>query len=189
MVEDPQADNKNIQQKPELYSKNESGGWKFSVKNNDEQAKNRIIEIIKNFPEPNKIPDRAFGNCENLIKIEIPSNVTSIGNFAFSWCSNLTQIEIPESVTEIGSHAFFNCSILTQISIPNSVTSIGSHAFAGCNNLNQIKIPKDKQLISMVFDAITSSNIAPTITFTPNQSKEYNNPNIPPLEKKDRDPR
>ena len=66
---------------------------------------------------------------------DIPSSVTSIGDWAFYDCSSLTSINIPNSVTSIGTFAFYGCSALTSITIPNSVTSIGSYAFNYCNNL------------------------------------------------------
>ena len=63
---------------------------------------------------------------------DIPSSVTSIGDWAFYDCSSLTSINIPNSVTSIGTFAFYGCSALTSITIPNSVTSIGSYAFQSC---------------------------------------------------------
>lgn len=63
---------------------------------------------------------------------DIPSSVTSIGDWAFYDCSSLTSINIPNSVTSIGTFAFYGCSALTSITIPNSVTSIGSYAFGNC---------------------------------------------------------
>jgi len=62
----------------------------------------------------------------------VPTSVTTIGNYAFSGCSGLTRISIPSSVTSIGEYAFDGWRSLTSISIPSSVTSIGEYAFAGC---------------------------------------------------------
>ena len=72
---------------------------------------------------------------------EIPSSVTSIGDYAFFALGNMTSITIPNSVTTIGDEAFCNCSSLTSITIPDSVTSIGSGAFSGCSGLTSIIIP------------------------------------------------
>ena len=82
----------------------------------------------------------AFQNCENLITIEIPDSVTSIGLAAFSKCSSLTSIEIPDGVTSIDSSAFYRCSSLTSIEIPDSVTSIGERAFYECGSLSSVTI-------------------------------------------------
>ena len=82
-----------------------------------------------------------FYGKNNLIKILLPENLTSIGDEAFFECSSLTSITIPNSVTSIGSLAFYNCDALTSITIPNSVTSIGNSAFARCDALTSITIP------------------------------------------------
>lgn len=109
-----------------------------------------------------EIGNEAFGGCESLTSIEIPSSVTSIGSLAFSrsgltsieipssvtsigWGafrrSGLTSIEIPSSVTVIDEEVFEDCSSLTSVVIPSSVTSIEYYAFAGCDNLTSIEIP------------------------------------------------
>ncbi|MDE7208510.1 MAG: leucine-rich repeat protein [Clostridia bacterium] len=60
---------------------------------------------------------------------------------AFWGCSSLTSIEMPSSVSSIGEWAFYNCSGLTSIEIPSSVTIIGEYAFYGCNSLAKITLP------------------------------------------------
>ena len=82
-----------------------------------------------------------FEGKENLVRIILPTNLTSIGYRAFKGCSSLTSITIPESVTSIGESAFCWCYSLTSITIPNSVTSIGVIAFAGCSSLTSLTIP------------------------------------------------
>ncbi|MGN1297902.1 MAG: leucine-rich repeat protein [Clostridia bacterium] len=111
---------------------------------------------------------RAFTN--NILVVEIPGTVTSIGSYAFGHpnnnqsftalekvvmeygvkstgyyafqnCSSLTNIEIPDSVTNIESLAFSECTSLSNITIPSSVTSIGDSAFQYCRSLTSITIP------------------------------------------------
>ena len=100
-------------------------------------------EVIK-LEIPNgvtSIGDYAFDGCSGLTEITIPDSVTKIGNYAFKDCIGLTSIDIPNSVTSIGSWAFYKCSGLTKITIPDSVTSIGSWAFCDCSGLTEITIP------------------------------------------------
>ena len=87
------------------------------------------------------IGEWAFAYCHSLTSITIPNSVTSIGIQAFWKCYSLTSVTIPNSVTSIGDEAFRDCSSLTSIIIPNSVTSIGGFAFAGCSSLTSITIP------------------------------------------------
>ena len=81
----------------------------------------------------------AFYRCYNLVSVNIPDSVTSIGEYAFDGC-NLTSITIPNSVTSIRKGAFYSCKSLTSITIPNSVTSIGEYAFYGCKSLTSINV-------------------------------------------------
>ena len=85
----------------------------------------------------------AFGGCESLTHIEIPSSVTNIDSYAFRDCTSLTGVEISNSVTSIGEDAFYGCSSLTNITIPDSVVSIGSSAFGSCISLTDIEISQN----------------------------------------------
>ena len=87
------------------------------------------------------IGDKAFGGCEGLKSIRIPSSVTSIGWGAFSGCSDLTSVTIPSSVTSIEGEAFSSCSSLKSVTIPSSVTSIKWNTFSDCKSLTSITIP------------------------------------------------
>lgn len=102
------------------------------------------------------IEEEAFWGCSNLIKITLPSTITSIGKGAFLGTgitsfnypqnitnipniafqnTNLKEFSVPEKVTEIGDSAFYDCADLEKITIPKSVTYIGTGAFAKCRNL------------------------------------------------------
>ena len=83
----------------------------------------------------------AFRNCSSLTSVNIPDSVTSIGEHAFTGCTKLTNIGIPDSVTIIGNAAFYGCTSLTSVSIGNGVTIIGSYVFTGCSALTSITIP------------------------------------------------
>ena len=89
------------------------------------------------------IGEYAFQYCSSLTSINIPSSVTSIEACAFSGCSALTSINIPSSVTSIGGVAFYGCSSLTSINIPSSVTNIEGAAFAGCSALKTVVLQSD----------------------------------------------
>ena len=115
-----------------------------------------------------------FKNKENLVKIILPNNLTSIGNSAFYYCSSLTSITIPNSVTSIGESAFIGCSSLASITIPNSVTSIGESAFFDCSSLTSITIPNSITSIGSTafFDcsSLTSITIPNSVTWIGRES-------------------
>ena len=85
------------------------------------------------------IADRAFYNRKKLATIQIPNNVTSIGESAF-YGTGLTKITLPNTITRIRRFTFSNCKALTHIIIPNSVILIGERAFAGCTKIANITI-------------------------------------------------
>ena len=82
----------------------------------------------------------AFTNCNNLIRVNIPSNskLTTIKHSAFSDCSGLVEIVIPESVISIDNYVFSYCNSLTKVTIPSNVTKLGLGAFYGCEKLRTV---------------------------------------------------
>ena len=83
----------------------------------------------------------------NLVKVEIGTDVKSIGVAAFKYCVQLKSVKIPDSVTSIGKSVFAFCSALESVTIPDSVTSIGVEAFRMCNRLTTLTIPDSVTII------------------------------------------
>ena len=57
-------------------------------------------------------------NDKEITSIEIPSNVTTLGDCVFQGFSGLTSLDLPAGITEIGSSAFQDCSGLTSLTLP-----------------------------------------------------------------------
>ena len=92
------------------------------------------------FTEYNKIGKYAFCSCNNLKRLTLPKDITSIEQSAFLGCSGLTSITIPSSVTAIGKWSFYDCSSLTSIELPNSTTTIDESAFQNCTSLASVTL-------------------------------------------------
>lgn len=92
------------------------------------------------------IGDYAFFQCRQLKSVTIPGSVTCIGNYAFKSCGNLNSLILSNGIVNIGDEAFCMCNSLLSVSIPSSIESISTSAFDLCNALKTIVIP-DKAII------------------------------------------
>jgi hypothetical protein len=84
----------------------------------------------------------AFVNCEKLVSITIPKDLTVIQAYTFNGCSSLESIVVPDKVTEIATGAFSNCTRLESITIPEGVTKIQSSVFSNCRSLTSVTLPE-----------------------------------------------
>lgn len=107
-------------------------------------------------------PTTQIPNIENVVALEIGTDVTGIGAQAFSG-SSLTSMTISNRITSIGEYAFISCTNLTSVTIPDSVTSIGEYAFMDCIRLTSVTIVANggnaENVKQMMIDAGVPSNI------------------------------
>ena len=89
-----------------------------------------------------RIEDKAFYNCEGLVSFDFTNsvNLEYIGDYAFKSCiyynEELIRIEFPEKLETIGEGAFENCGNYVEYYIPGSVTTIGKEAFSSSTGWN-----------------------------------------------------
>ena len=76
-----------------------------------------------------------FSHCNDLIHVEIPSNIETIGNGAFFSCKNLESVKIHEGVKWIRDSAFAECDNLRSVELPSSVEYIGDSSFISTETL------------------------------------------------------
>ncbi|GMH96699.1 hypothetical protein TrST_g5294 [Triparma strigata] len=67
-------------------------------------------------------------------------NITKVGNHACTLAINLVVVEIPEGVESIGDCAFFKCTSLTTVSFPTTLRSISGWAFENCSKLDNVDL-------------------------------------------------
>lgn len=134
------------------------------------------------------IADDAFANS-NIINVDIPDTVTSIGHGSFRDCRYLQNITIPDSVEYIGNHAFNGCTNLVDVDLPNKDITFGECAFGytgiesvtdiikgsvisdrmfiGCGKLHEIIIPEGVTTIGdSAFSGVTSATVKLPSTLT-----------------------
>ena len=94
------------------------------------------------------IGNGAFLHCTGLTSLELPSGLTSISAYAFSQCSGLTSVSLPSGLTSIGAFAFEGCIGLSSLQLPSGLTSIGVNAFSSCSGLTSVSLPSGLTVIS-----------------------------------------
>lgn len=85
------------------------------------------------------VPDGLFKGNTDVKSVEIPQEITSIGESAFDNCTNLGEVVFAENsiLKTIGKAAFKGASF-NKINIPASVTSIGNYAFQNNTHLTAL---------------------------------------------------
>lgn len=91
--------------------------------------------------------------------IEIPSWITTIGDYAFYECENLKSIVIPDNVTKLGKCAFCYCSSLQSVTLSKNIEAIESWTFSDCTNLKTVNFPEGTKVKSINEGAFASSGI------------------------------
>ena len=99
-----------------------------------------------------EIGSQAFLKTSQLKTIEIPENVSTIGQEAFRE-SGITTVKLPNGVTNIASRAFYYCPELTEVitygTMSNEDPNAMIHAYCleGCPKLTRFEIPQSIRIL------------------------------------------
>ena len=93
------------------------------------------------------IGDSAFEKSE-LINIEIPDSVISLGKYAFYACENIEEIVLPDNIEVIPGSCFISLTKLKKVKLPANLKTIGAYAFYMCGNIEEIVLPDNIEVIS-----------------------------------------
>ncbi len=95
------------------------------------------------------IGDYAFAGCENLnfCYFSYHTAVTRIGNSAFEGCTSLS-LRLPETLTDIGDRAFAGTR-LTSLDFPEGLREVSSTAFQGCDKLSLVYCPEEVTALNL----------------------------------------
>lgn len=112
--------------------------------------------------ETRHIGDCAFCGNENLVRAQLPTEVTSIGNKAFYGCKNLQDMLFQTlKIAVIEDCAFMGCQSLTAVPPIDNVVYLGQSVFAGMSKLQSITLPKGIEAIpeSTFFECKSLENV------------------------------
>ena len=96
-----------------------------------------------------------FKKQNNLVKINIPNSVETIGNNAFLQCSSLKYAELPYNLSSIGDYSFAHTA-LERVYLPNSLNTLGQGAFACCLSLKSVHLSEKLPNLSAALSDINN---------------------------------
>ncbi|MBQ2375039.1 MAG: leucine-rich repeat protein [Alistipes sp.] len=79
--------------------------------------------------ENNYLPRSAFSNTKKFLRIILPNSTKGIDDYAFYYAKNIVYMDLPESVITIGVDAFNSCSIQYSLTMPPKLEKILQSAF------------------------------------------------------------
>jgi len=113
-----------------------------------------------------------FGCGRDITEVVIEEGVTRVGNGAFtdvenfsSRYKNIISIDLPTSLETIGIRAFFNCHSVLVIDIPENVEEIGLNAFYGCMSMKGYNVSENNQYYSSVNGVLMDKNATSIIQY------------------------
>ena len=126
---------------------------------NSDKLTNKIesVELPEDLSE---IGEECFASCYHLTEIRIPSKVSELKRETFYFCWNLEKVEIPKGVTNLGVGVFSRCSELKGVTLPSGIEDIPQRCFEGCRNLTGISIHDNiKRIGNKAFSYCTFNEI------------------------------
>ena len=84
-----------------------------------------------------KVPNLAFSDRYDVVRVHIPDDIEVIGEGAFMNCENLNRVSLPKSIQTIGKKAFYGCMELRYVDCPGYV-KVEEAAFVNCPKLKTI---------------------------------------------------
>lgn len=110
------------------------------------------ISAIKLPDSLKEIGPFAFDCCENLANIDFGHGIRYIGSESssniFRSCVSIEKVDIPSQVESIGNRLFLNCRNLKEIIVHNGLISIGELAFAD-TKVERLSIPTTVERIGV----------------------------------------
>ncbi|GMH61724.1 hypothetical protein TrLO_g7550 [Triparma laevis f. longispina] len=123
--------------------------WEARLRAVDAQEERRkLITLVISLLDITKVGENACNMAVNLVVVNLPEGVKSIGKYAFCNCESLTTISFPTTLTSIADFAFYRCSSLDNADLLHTnLQKLGRGAFASCIELKSMMIPDSLQTL------------------------------------------
>ena len=118
-------------------------GYLFGAETHEDNARDipASLKCLRLTGEWQSLPAYSLFDCNDLICLSLPKNVTVLEKFAIFNGASLRQIDGLENITVFGDRALMNCSALQTVTISDAAESIGFGAFEGCNSIRAMTLP------------------------------------------------
>ena len=132
-------------------------------------------EIIRlNLPSGlSTIGDLAFYQCKNLNAVSIPSSVTEIGDNSFAFCEGMQILNLGSGIVKIGRAAFSDCYLISSISLPGTLQSLGAKAFYRCETITTVTVPASVTKMGASVFSYCKNLVSATINANISELPEY----------------
>lgn len=126
------------------------------------------VNVVIPSVTPKNVPIKAIAGLVfyrvKLTSVVIPEGVETVESFAFGYCEGLETVELPSTITNIGEYAFANISSLKCIEIKaDKPPKLGGYAFKALNEKSKEKdkyeIPKDLEIKVPNADAYKQASV------------------------------
>lgn len=94
--------------------------------------KNIVSLTIPDEADFTEIPKNFCQRCKELVTVNLPNKITTIGDEAFRTCSKLNWTELPSHIKNIGKSAFAGTSLTGKLVITEDMT-ITDYSFNACD--------------------------------------------------------
>lgn len=137
-------------------------GWNPSNLNVHSNLTCKAQYVDGNVVSKNAITDRMFYSNRSLQLIEIPNEITSIGNSSFSQCNMLNSVKF-DDIKSLGQCAFYNTQV-SEMTMNNTLISLAKYALSGTAKLVDMTM-KQRDFNKFDDNALSGSSIT-SISFT-----------------------
>lgn len=115
---------------------------------------------------------------QQIQDISIHTDTKVVGYAALIRCKELVTVDFPVGVTTIGNSVTRSCEKLEYMSIPASVTSIGYGLFSGCHALSNVELSPENEHYKLEGNALYTKDGTTLVEYyTPQQSTIFTAPN------------
>ena len=118
-------------------------GYLFGADTHENNARDIPVSLkcLRLTADWQTLPAYSLFDCNDIICLSLPENVTVIEKYAIYNGASLRQIDGIEKVVTFGDRALMNCSSLQILNLGDALESVGFGAFEGCKSIRTMNLP------------------------------------------------